>query len=132
MHAWSDGKHFDDESLLRHDSEHGGAVASTTPAKSRPGPRAWRPAGVAKLPPPEEPPQPFRQPDMALADLGPAAGHSEARVRDREAPRRESGPGLFGRDGFLRQLAEEQHEPLTAQRREGVLGAPVNSDWRAA
>lgn len=132
MHAWSDGQQLDDEHVLRHDSEHGGAVASTAPAKSRPGPIAWRPAGVAKLPPPEEPPRPFRQPAMALADLGPAAGHSEARVRDREAHRREAGPGLFGRDGFLRQLAEEQHEPLTAQRREGVLGAPLNSEWRAA
>lgn len=80
VRAWSEGQldaEFNDE--------------AATPSAGAAAPRAWRPAGASKLPPPPPvEPRCFRQPAVASSDLGTAAVHSEARARDREALRREA------------------------------------------
>jgi len=85
------------------------------------GPRAWRPAGASRLPPPPEAPlaSARRQLGFAVSEgLGAPGSHSEIRAEERNAYRRE---------GILPKLPESQ-----TVRREGAVGAPLNSDARAA
>lgn len=104
-----------------------------------PAPRVWRPAGASSARPPPLPDVPvaMRLSRTAGEALGPPGASCEARAEARQARRQEE-LGLFGRQGVLRELCalQEQHweppaeVPPAAPR--GVVGAPSNSDQRAA
>lgn len=93
------------------------------------GPRAWRPAGAAKLPQPPSVEVTGRSARAApLEDICEGGGHSEARAIERDHARREGG-GLFGPRGLLGELAKMQEMPVAPKG--GLTGAPHNSDARA-
>lgn len=104
-------------------------LLSDAASEKEKGPRAWRPAGAAKLPqPPSETAGRHGRAHAPLEDICEGGGHSEVRALEREQARREGG-GLFGAKGLLGEISRMQEMPVAP--RGGVTGAPHNSDARA-
>jgi len=106
-----------------------GANTASAPSK---GPKAWRPSGPARLPPPPDPPDRASANSNRTtprADGAPLGGNLDARIQARENARHESSSGLFGPSGVLNQLRDETERSDAPVR---VTGPPLNSVAREA
>lgn len=99
---------------------------------SKAAPRAWRPSGVSKLPPPPAlPSEQSISSSRATEASQPPGAHSEARAEARVANRRE-GVGLFGAHGILGQIREAECSAERSQAPMAPAGPPMNGAKREA
>jgi len=101
-----------------------GSVAGSVP----PGPRAWRPSGVQKLPPAKlEPPgYAHKMPRLTPEEAGMLPGtHAEERARDRNSKAKET-VDLFGQKGVLHQLREMDRDDYYDYPMGPINGPPQN------
>jgi hypothetical protein len=122
--------------LSRSNSEGPGAASfsdtNSEKAQSSSAPKAWRPAGPAKIPHQLAETSHHTARTLARADeIGDGGCYSETRAAERAQARREGG-GLFGAKGLLGEIARMQEPAPPSVQRAGVVGAPSNSDVRAA